>query len=211
MPAMKFDSKHFDRIRIKRGSGAPAPDAPACAHEGCEDTGLYKAPMGRGREGQYLLLCLEHVRAYNKSYNYFDGMSDDAVAAFQKDAIVGHRPTRVVGVNSRGERVKRAGATGAQSRPSWNAAYEDPFGMFGGTRHDAPGDNPPRRPLLGPERRALETMGLEENASRDDIKARYKILVKRHHPDANNGDRGSEDRLRSIIQAYTVLRRSGYC
>ncbi len=83
--------------------------------------------------------------------------------------------------------------------------------MLGGTRQDAPGDNPPRRALLGPERRARETMGLEETASRDDIKARYKSLVKRHHPDANNGDRGSEDRLRSIIQAYTVLRRSGYC
>jgi len=209
---MKFDSKHFDRIRIKRGAEDAAPEQPRCAHEGCENTGLYKAPMGRGREGQYLLLCLEHVRAYNKSYNYFDGMSDDAVAAFQKDAIIGHRETRKMGVNAWAEkRTKPAGATGA--RTAWSAGvYEDPFNMFGGSRRETPaGDKAPRRPLLGPERRALETLGLEENASRDDIKAQYKTLVKRHHPDANHGDRGSEERLRSIIQAYTVLRRSGYC
>ena len=38
------------------------------------------------------------------------------------------------------------------------------------------------------------------------IKARYKELVKRHHPDANGGDRSSEDKLREIIQAYNFLR-----
>ena len=38
------------------------------------------------------------------------------------------------------------------------------------------------------------------------IKARYKDLVKRLHPDANGGDRSNEDRLREIIQAYNALK-----
>lgn len=207
---MKLDSKHFDRIRIKPTANEPAVDAPTCAHKGCQNLGLHRAPMGRGREGQYLLLCLEHVREYNKTYNYFSGMTDEAIQAFQKDAIVGHRPTRVVGVNSWAEQRGQAAKGGARS--AWSGLYEDPFGLFGDAKREQPAhDNRPRRSPLGPERQALETLGLEESASREDIKSRYKSLVKRHHPDANNGDRGSEERLRRIIQAYTVLRRAGYC
>jgi curved DNA-binding protein CbpA len=37
------------------------------------------------------------------------------------------------------------------------------------------------------------------------------VLVKRHHPDANGGDRTSEDRLREIIQAYNYLKSAGFC
>ena len=37
------------------------------------------------------------------------------------------------------------------------------------------------------------------------IKARYKELVKRLHPDANGGDRSSETRLQDVIVAYKTL------
>ena len=67
------------------------------------------------------------------------------------------------------------------------------------------------RRVSGPERLAFEVLGLEPGASKEAIKSRYKTLVKRHHPDANQGDRSSEDRLRSVINAYNALRRAGYC
>ena len=38
------------------------------------------------------------------------------------------------------------------------------------------------------------------------IKARYKALVKRHHPDANGGDREAEERLKVINEAFTTLK-----
>ena len=44
-----------------------------------------------------------------------------------------------------------------------------------------------------------------------EIKSRFKELVKRHHPDANGGDRASEDKLREIIEAYNYLKSAGYC
>ena len=56
-----------------------------------------KVSLRRLREGEYWRFCLEHVRQYNHSYNYFAGMSDEAVARFQKDAITGHRPTWKLG------------------------------------------------------------------------------------------------------------------
>jgi curved DNA-binding protein CbpA len=54
-------------------------------------------------------------------------------------------------------------------------------------------------------------MGLEENADSAAIKAQYKVLVKRFHPDANGGDRSFEERLRDIIRAHDVLRAAGLC
>ena len=50
----------------------------------------------------------------------------------------------------------------------------------------------------------------EVDASGPAIKARFKELVKRHHPDANGGDRSSEDKLREIIQAYNYLKSIGF-
>jgi DnaJ-class molecular chaperone len=60
------------------------------------------------------------------------------------------------------------------------------------------------------ERKALDALGLEADASPEEAKARFKALVKRHHPDANGGDRSSEDKLREIIQAYNYLKSSGF-
>ena len=49
-------------------------------------------------------------------------------------------------------------------------------------------------------------MGLDDTADAAAVKARYKQLVKQLHPDANGGDRSSEDKLRDIIRAYNFLK-----
>jgi DnaJ-class molecular chaperone len=61
------------------------------------------------------------------------------------------------------------------------------------------------------ERKAFDTLGLEIDAAGPEIKARFKELVKRHHPDVNGGDRSLEDRLREIIQAYNYLKSAKFC
>jgi DnaJ-class molecular chaperone len=60
------------------------------------------------------------------------------------------------------------------------------------------------------ERKALEALGLDGAASRQTIKARFKELVKRHHPDRTGGDRSSEEKLREVIQAYNYLKQAGF-
>ena len=67
----------------------------------------------------------------------------------------------------------------------------------------------PQRTVRNAERKALHELGLEDGADRVEIKARFKVLVKRHHPDANGGDRATEDKLREIIQAYNYLKSTG--
>lgn len=207
---MKLDSKYFDMIRIHRPRAEKRDakqDWPCCQWKGCTQAGRYRAPMGRGRDGQYYTFCSEHIRQYNSSYNYFDGMSNAEVEQYLQGVIYGHRPTWKVGVNSwsNGERQRisaadlhrfaEARAANAQGFQAWRARQ--------GERQEY------RRALKPLERKALQTLDLPETARGDEIKSRYKALVKLHHPDANGGHRGSEDRLREIIQAYNYLKQAG--
>jgi hypothetical protein len=201
---MKLDSPLFNRIRVKpEQDRKPSGDLPVCEWTGCEHEATHRAPKGRMREREYWRFCLEHVREYNHSYNYFAGMSDDAVLRYQKDAVTGHRPTWKMGFNG--------GVDGLRSAQS----ATDPFDVlreFGpGARPRADRPTAEARPVRNAERKAFDTLGLEIDAPAPEIKARFKELVKRHHPDANGGDRSLEDRLREIIQAYNYLKSAKFC
>jgi hypothetical protein len=201
---MKLDSKYFDSLRAKPAGETPAPAAgPACQWKGCLGAGLYRAPVGRGQEGKYYLFCLDHVRQFNASYNYFEGWSTAEVEAFQKDAIIGHRPTWKTGTSGDVRGYRHRGRAG----DALGGAFADPHDFLGGQagRDKAP----PARRLKPLERKSLQALDLDEGAGRDEIKHRFKELVKRHHPDANGGDKRSENKLREIIQAYNYLKQAG--
>ena len=194
---MNLNSRLFDKIRVKPEREAPRMGAARCNHPGCREPGEYRAPMGRLREGEYFRFCLDHVRAYNATYNYFNGMSDDAVASYQRDAVIGHRPTWSMGVarNGRDFRDETAGPA-------------DPFGALRARaarrgRQDRP-KSQASRPIAA--LKALDALGLEPDADAEAIKTRYKELVKRLHPDSNGGDRSNEEKLREIIHAYKQLK-----
>jgi hypothetical protein len=92
----------------------------------------------------------------------------------------------------------------------------DPFHVFSelngrGRWRPGPGGassepKPETRKVFNAERKALQVMGLGVEATLEDVKAKYKALVKQHHPDANGGDRSTEDRLIEIIKAYNYLK-----
>ncbi len=211
---MKLDSKYFDSIRVapkRERAGEVREERPCCQWKGCRSPGLYRAPRGRGRDGQYYLFCLDHVRRYNASYNYFEGMNDREVEDFQKEAVTGHRPTWKVGLNL-SNRSKQAGSDANGSNgyraPGWHAL--DPHGFFAWrarAAREAPFEE--RRSLKPLERKSLQTLNLADSATRIEIKARFKELVKIHHPDTNGGDARSADKLREIIQAYNYLKQAG--
>jgi len=204
---MSTNSPLFDRIRVKPDQDRRLrEELPACQWPKCSAPAAHRAPKGRLRANEYWRFCLDHVREYNNSYNFFAGMSEDAVAQYQKDAITGHRPTWKLG--SLGGQRARSGSRA----DGW--AAEDPFTLFGEAAAAGSGHARPTaegRKILNAQRRALDALGLEADAKRTDIKARFKVLVKRHHPDANGGDRGTEDRLREIIAAYNYLKSAGFC
>lgn len=203
---MNFNSPLFDRIRIgaTETETAADSDAPRCDHAGCIRTGEFRAPKGRGREGQFFRFCMDHVKEYNASYNYFAGMNDEALAAYQKQEEIGHRPTWKLGVNARASRMAQRGRV---ANGKGGPEVQDAFNIFGarGAQQAAQ----PESRLSALARKALDTLDLDENADSAAIKARYKELVKRLHPDANGGDRSREGRLQEILKAYQQLKTTG--
>ncbi len=208
---MKLESKYFDMIRIKPdASEAPAekPDNPTCQWKGCNRAGAHRAPKGRGKEGQFYLFCSDHIRQFNSSYNYFSGMSDAEVEDFHRDAAYGHRPTWKAGANAYVGGQRRAATPDDIQRVSQARGSAQGFHAWRAkqAREDARQPQRKRKPL---EKKALAALGLGDAADKTEIKSRFKALVKRHHPDANGGDRGSEEKLREIIQAYNYLKQVG--
>ena len=201
---MKLDSKYFDKIRVKPSTEKKAADTiPQCDWPDCPRPGRHKAPMGRGNEGKFYNYCTAHVQEYNKTYNYFSGMKDDDVQEFQKSSRLGDRPTWKLGQNAspNASSVRRRGA---QLR-------DDPFGLNIGGSNKVPGRHPSGRALRATELKALQTLGVDDTATAEQVKSQYKTLVKRLHPDANGGSRANEDTLKAVIQAYDHLRSSGFC
>jgi curved DNA-binding protein CbpA len=210
---MNTQSKYFEKIRIRPKTAADAaPGAPGCQWDGCAEPGTHRAPVGRMREGEYFRFCFDHVREYNKGYNYFSGLGSAEIARFQKEALTGHRPTWRMGSATPSSSFEARVAPDFAARRSGSKGYynriRDPFNLFGGAGAQAPR---PARKVRSLEAKALDVLDLPADAGPDAIKARYKELVKRHHPDANGGDRGSEDRLREVLGAYRTLKQAGLC
>ena len=158
--------------------------------------GVFKAPKGRDREGEFYTFCMDHVREYNATYDYFKGMDDEAMAKYRQAEATGHRPTWKMG--------PRGGAHGETHYDETVYAEARTAHRRGDRRDGRRRPHAPRYNALA--LKALFTLELDANATETIIKTKYKELVKRHHPDANGGDRSSEDKLREIIQAYNYLR-----
>jgi curved DNA-binding protein CbpA len=167
-------------------------DAPECSEEA-----HYRAPMSRERLYDYYWFCLEHVREYNRSWNYFKGMGEDEIEAERRADTTWHRPGWVFG---------SVGGGGFYTRADDHA--QDPFGFF----DDGPEAQRQRRENrrstreLSAEEKAFAAFDLAPPVSFAAVKARYKELAKRLHPDANGGDREAEERLKVINQAYATLK-----
>jgi len=157
-------------------------DVPACAGEG-----LYRAPKHRTRLNEYYWFCLDHVREYNKAWDFCAGMSSDQIEDMVRRSTIWERPTWPFGGrNPAGPRTR------------------DHFGFF--DEEEVERRETKRRAAAAPEAEALAVLGLEPPVDFARIKARYRELVKRHHPDANGGDKAAEERVKTINAAYSKLK-----
>ncbi|HTW27416.1 MAG TPA: J domain-containing protein [Acetobacteraceae bacterium] len=170
---------------------APDPAAPGrlCDMGDCPRPGEYRAPRSRQTLTDYYWFCLDHVRAYNASWDYYKGMTPGEIEAQLRADTAWQRPTWPLG---------RLGGQYFDEE-----MLRDPLHILasGRARRSPAGEDAPAE-----LRQPLATLGLEWPVTIDEVKARYKELAKRHHPDANGGDRTAEERLKTINLAYASVR-----
>ena len=164
-------------------------DVRICAAPECDEQAPYRAPRSRERLAEHMWLCLEHVRAYNKAWDYYAGMSVAEVEAHVRADTTWRRPSWPFGT----------GHGGVRANP------RDPFDLFPGEQREAY-DRAERLFAADPaEKQALNAMNLSPPVSADTVKLRYKELVKQLHPDVNGGDKRAEERLKLVNDAYRTL------
>ena len=190
-----------------------------CEHPGCAAGGDFRAPRSRLEVNRYYWFCLEHVRAYNLAWNYYAGMSEGEIEVEIRRDTVWQRPSWKLGErHGPGPRVR------------------DPFGFYTGREHAGTASDPGGRRANGHSgghsgghggghangrgrdaeaaraasacEQALAVFDIEPPLTPVRLKARYKMLVKEHHPDAHGGDKAAEEKLKIINQAYATLKAS---
>lgn len=174
----------------------------ACDHPGCAEPGEFRAPPPEGAGGgdgppRFRWFCLDHVRAFNAGYNFFEGMSADEIHRAQSPTAGWERETRAFARGGRGDQP-----------PRW-ADFADPLDAIGARfRRTVAPERSDGKPLSGEDRRSLEVLGLAADADRAGLRKRYSELVRKYHPDRNGGDRSHEERLTKVIAAYQQLRQA---
>ena len=201
------------RARAARHTGAFDGGERICECEGCEAPAQYRAPKSPGELNDFYWFCLEHVREYNRAWDYFRDQSEDEVESYMRDAHVWDRPTWKMGRGGK----PHVSANGHAEGQAWRRfGYRDPFEVLGENATINPGaqkeqtspQRPRRRLLPANERRALEILGMEDHSDRAALRGRYKALVKDLHPDMNGGSREAEDRLSKVIWAWEQIKIS---
>jgi hypothetical protein len=158
---------------------------------GCSEPGEYRAPKSRNNLTDYHWFCLEHVRAYNAGWDYYKGMSPAEMEAQLRADTFWQRPSWPLG------RLGHA---------AWEEdVLKDPLHILSAARMNTRNRPDPAKPPAD-LREPLAALGLSWPITMDTLKARYKELAKRHHPDANGGSRDAEERLKTINLAYAAVR-----
>jgi hypothetical protein len=172
-----------------RDDPPPVPPRP-CDHPGCVGSGEFRAPRSRATLDEFYWFCLNHVREYNASWNYYAGMSSAEIEQHVRHDTVWQRPTWPL-----------SGRIGTLRGAKWRG-----FGLFD-MDEEAPAKKAPKQPRSIQEK-ALALFDLVPPLTLAGLKMRYKELVKLHHPDVHGGDKEAEEKLKEINLAYSTLKAS---
>lgn len=160
-----------------------------CEHPDCLEPGEFRAPKSRHNLREYYHFCLEHVREYNAKWNFFEGFSQEQIYEQYKRDTTWERPSWPAGIPQKLEtrlndfirKFTKGGKTSDASQP---------------------------RTALTKEAQAYETLGLSGNVDQNTVKARYRELVKRYHPDKNPDNPKAADRFKIVSEAYMIIQAS---
>ena len=164
-----------------------------CEWENCKETGEFKAPINKDNSKNYRMLCLNHVKEFNKNWNYFEGMNDDQIYEFLKSDITWHKPTQ--SFNSSDNFFKIL----------WNNALKDELNKY---KINGQSDHMNQFKFDHKDVKAFGILGISVGLKWETIQDKFKTLVKKFHPDMNSGNKKYEEKLKLITLAYTQLKNT---
>tara|TARA_B100000029_G_scaffold247957_1_gene244888 strand:- start:1010 stop:1534 length:525 start_codon:yes stop_codon:yes gene_type:complete len=164
-----------------------------CDWNKCNKPGEYKAPVEKDNSKEYRLLCLDHVKEFNKNWNYFSGMTDSEIYNFLKSDMTWHKPTQSFGSSDNFFKVL------------WKNALNDEYKSLNINQKNS---NSINFKFDQNDLKAFNILGLKIGLDWKKIQKKFKILVKKFHPDMNSGNKKFEDKLKVITLAYTQLKNT---
>ena len=164
-----------------------------CDWNNCFEIGEYRAPIEKDNSKNFRLLCLKHIKEFNKNWNYFSGMNDEEVINFLKSDITWHKPTQ--GFSSSDNFFKVL----------WNNVLNEGFDDLKFKKHL---NNDRNLKFNNNDIKAFAVLGISVGLKWDKIQQKFKKLVKKFHPDINSGDKNYEEKLKIITLAYTQLKNT---
>ena len=166
-----------------------------CDNSDCNNPGEYRAPMSRSNLYNYYYLCLSHVTEYNKSWDFYKGLNVDQIELSMRKDTVWDRPSWPLKGNPK------------KVIDQIDAFLDNDYTLFEKEKeirdflnHKIYDEN-----LTKKDHESLKILELQMPISVDEIKKKYKKLVKIFHPDVNSNNIEAENKFKEITEAYKIL------
>ena len=163
-----------------------------CDWNNCKEIGEYKAPVEKDNSKKFRWLCLDHIKEFNKSWDYFNGMSESEIFSFLKSDLTWHKSTKTFGSSDNFFNIL------------WNNALDDKLNIFKSSNFK----DFKKTKVSQQDRDALQVLELNDEVKWEKIHSKFKELVKKYHPDKNQGNKKFEDKLKMITLAYSQLKKT---
>ena len=194
---MRPSPKYFNNLRIKPKNLSKKR---TCDYGGCNEHGEFQA---KTKSAAKFFYCLNHIKEFNKNYNFFEGMSEEEIIDYQISAIIGHRPTWKSGTNPHANYFSKFAKNDG-------SAFDDPFDLFEKDK-SSKYERQSKIKKGKISEKAYKLLDFSSLSSKSDIRKKFKEVVKSLHPDTNGGDNSQEDLLKEVISAYKTLKSQGHC
>ncbi len=162
-----------------------------CDHKNCKNIGKYKAPIEKDNSKKFKWLCLDHIKKFNQSWDYFKGMSDEEICKFLKSDMTWHKPTQSFSSPDNFFNIL------------WKNTLNEGMDIL---NHENINKIKSEINFVDKDIEAFKIIELEVGTKWDQIQNKFKKLVKKYHPDMNAGNKKFEEKLKIITLAYTQLK-----
>ena len=155
-----------------------------CNSPDCEELGIYPAPKSRNNLKEYYYFCIDCVRAFNKSWNYFAGLNEEELEVEIRKSVTWDRPSWKFGTKT------------------INHDFEKAFKFF-----DEQKQIKKNKVIDKKLENCFKVLELNSDSTLKEIKSRYKILAKKWHPDTQNSvaSPNNKDKFIDISNAYKTI------